>query len=244
MTGEVIKERYPDYYETFVQLVNGRETYFGNIFVTSKELFDRYAKWLFDIFFAVEERIDLETGEDAYHKRVFGFISEFLLLVWVRVNRLKVCECMVGMLGEKAETRELKERLAAYFLAADYEGAKAYFLKRRAERPDVMMEASDVGGELRLCMQMIATAGLEQQRYGTNVLMRENRYDALLALFTGINRVVARFGNGTWQEADVAFLREHQVSQVALRAAVEILPGEDSKWKQKIFADISDKIFT
>lgn len=241
--GEVIKERYPEYYEMFVRLVNGPETYFGNIFVTSKKLFDAYAEWLFCIFFAVEERIDLETGEDAYHKRVFGFISEFLLLVWVRVNRLKVCECMVGMIGEKAETKELKQQLAAYFLAADYEGAKAHFLKRKRERPDVMMEASDVGGELRLCMQIIATAGLEQQRCGTNVLERENRYHELLALFAGLNRAVARLWNGTGQEADIAFLRENQVSRVALEAAVQILPEGDAAQKQKFFFDISDKIF-
>ncbi len=38
MTGEVIKELYPEYYDTFIQLVNGNETYFGNMIVTSKEL--------------------------------------------------------------------------------------------------------------------------------------------------------------------------------------------------------------
>lgn len=36
MTGEVIKELYPEYYDTFVQLENGTETYFGNMIVTSK----------------------------------------------------------------------------------------------------------------------------------------------------------------------------------------------------------------
>ena len=29
----MIKELYPEYYDTFVQLVNGKETYFGNIIV-------------------------------------------------------------------------------------------------------------------------------------------------------------------------------------------------------------------
>ena len=81
----------------------------------------------------VARRVELENGEDAYHKRVFGFISEFLLLVWVSVQELKVCECKVGMLGEKAETRELKERLAEYFLRRDVDGAKAFFLKRRQD---------------------------------------------------------------------------------------------------------------
>ena len=73
----------------------------------------------FTFFFEVKKRICLENGEDDYHKRVFGFISEFMLLVWVRVNHLKVYECKVGMLGEKAETREMKEQLASYFFSMD-----------------------------------------------------------------------------------------------------------------------------
>jgi hypothetical protein len=47
--------------------------------------------------------------------------------VWVRVNHLKVYECKVGMLGEKAETREMKEQLASYFFSMDVFGAKTYF---------------------------------------------------------------------------------------------------------------------
>ena len=109
-TGEVIKEKYPEYYDTFIELVNGPDTYFGNMFVTSKALYDEYCSWLFSIFFEVQKRIDLETDKDEYHRRVFGFISEFLLYVWVSVKKLKVCECKVGMLGEKAETREMKEQ--------------------------------------------------------------------------------------------------------------------------------------
>lgn len=38
-----------------------------------------------------------------------------------------VYECKVGMPGEKAETRELKEKLAEYFRKKDIEGAKNYF---------------------------------------------------------------------------------------------------------------------
>lgn len=44
--GEVIKERYPAYYPAFERLVHGTRTYFGNMFVTSKELYDSYCSWL------------------------------------------------------------------------------------------------------------------------------------------------------------------------------------------------------
>ena len=135
MTGKVITEKYPEYADAFEQLVNGRQTYFGNILVTSKILFDEYASWLFSIFFEVAERIELETGEDAYHKRVFGFISEFLLLVWVTVKKLRVYECKVGMLGEKAETGELKRCLAESFRNRDVHLAKKMFEKPAAPAP-------------------------------------------------------------------------------------------------------------
>ena len=244
LTGQVIREKYPQYYETFERLVNGPETYFGNILVTSKKLFDEYAQWLFSIFFEVQNRMNMETGEDDYHKRVFGFISEFLLLVWVTRKQLTVYECKVGMLGEKAETKELKEKLAEYFLRKDVDGAKNYFLKVRELRPDVLMEASDVTGELRLSMQVIATAGEEKQRLGECVLDRETDFKRLMRLFSGINQVISHYYCSCESERDVSFLKEHKVSSVAVKIAVMIPRVEEERRSavyQKIAADVNCK---
>ena len=222
-TGEVIRDLYPEYADAFYSLVNENETYFGNMFVTSKGLFDQYCEWLFTIFAEVEKRINLDTDEDAYHKRVLGFISEFLLLVWVRVNKLRVYECKVGMLGEKAETRELKEKLAEYFKNKDIQGAMQYFMTVKKERPDVMMEASDVSGELRLCMQIIATAGKEQAAYGYNVLDKETDFRNLIALFARLNKVISHKHIVSCDEntraEDAVFLQENQISEVAMTVA-------------------------
>ncbi len=232
VTGEVIREIHPDYYDTFVALVNGPETYFGNILVTSKELFDEYADWLFSIFFEVEKRIDMETDEDEYHKRVFGFISEFLLLVWVRVKGLKVYECKVGMIGEKAETREMKERLSEYFKERDIDGAKEYFMKQQKARPDVLMEASDITGELRLSMQIIATADEEKKRYGSSILDSVTDYRELIAFFTKINHVVSAYKLHTETEEDTRFLLDDRVTKAAIWIAVLILPIEQGEKKE------------
>lgn len=220
MTGIVIKEKYPEYYRTYEELVNGPETYFGNMIVTSKALYDKYCEWLFTIFFEVQNRINVDTDEDAYHKRVFGFISEFLLLVFVRVNQLKVKECMVGMFGEKAETREMKEKLAEYFYNRDIDGARDYFLKRREERPDVLMEASDITGELRLCMQIIATALKERETTGNTILDRENDYSKLIKLFSNVNSFVAKDRAGTLR--DKTKIGFDNVSQVMWNIAYTI----------------------
>lgn len=225
--GEVIRDLYPEYYDAYITLVHKNETYFGNMIVTSKVLFDEYCQWLFTIFAEVEKRIDLDTDEDAYHKRVLGFISEFLLLVWVSVKGLKVCECKVGMTGEKAETRELKETLAEYFRKKDIEGAKEYFLKRRSERPDVMMEASDVSGELRICMQIIATAGKEMEAYGTSILDRVSEYRDLIALFTRLNQLVTLQKQEKDKNAQLDvqlqdFIEEYHISDMAIKVAERI----------------------
>ena len=116
--------------------------------VCRKEIYDAYCEWLFGIFEKAEDKIDA-SGYDDYHKRVYGFISEFLLYVWTQVQGLSVYECKVGMTDEKRETAEIKERLAEYFAGRDIAGAKAYMLACLEKRPDVLMEASDITGELR-----------------------------------------------------------------------------------------------
>lgn len=221
--GEVIKEMYPQIYPVFERLVNKRETYFANMLVTSKTLFDRYAEWLFSIFFEVQKRIDLETDEDAYHKRIFGFISEFLLLVWVTAEHLKVFECKVGMLGEKAETREMKDCLADYFAKGDIQGAKEFFLNRFAERPDVLMEASDITGELGLAMQIIATAEHEVGQSGFSVLDRERDFKKLIKGFERLNRVVDNYKNDEQTDEDILFLKASGATEAAISIAVSIL---------------------
>ena len=84
------------------------------------------------------------------------------------------------MLGEKAETREMKEQLASYFFSMDVFGAKTYFAEMLKKRPDVLMEASDITGELKLSMQIIATMDQELQRTGHCYLRKENRFRELI----------------------------------------------------------------
>ena len=61
LTGEIIKKDFPDYYPVFEKLVHENRTYFGNMIICRRELFDAYVKWLFDIFFQMEPLMDF-TG--------------------------------------------------------------------------------------------------------------------------------------------------------------------------------------
>lgn len=237
-TGEVIRELYPEYYPNFEKLVHGEETYFGNIMICQKQLFDSYAAWLFSIFFEVQKRVDIDSYDD-YHKRVFGFISEILLLVWVRTNKLSVYECQVGMIGEKAETKEMKEQLALYFAKKDVAGAKSYFLQKLQKRPDVLMEASDITGELKLCMQVIATCEREMEKRGTCILNQVSEFSELMELFRKLNHAVESVRKGNETQTEKAFFMEHTVSEEAVFVAVRVLctkPGEAERTMQKLNA--------
>lgn len=55
---------------------------FGNICIMRKELFDAYSEWLFKVLFELERRI--EIPEDKEQARVFGYLSERLIMAWLR----------------------------------------------------------------------------------------------------------------------------------------------------------------
>ena len=57
-------------------------THIFNMCIMKKEIFDGYCQWLFDILFEVERRIDI-SGYSDYDKRVFGFVGERLLDVYL-----------------------------------------------------------------------------------------------------------------------------------------------------------------
>lgn len=240
VTGEVIREKFPEYYPDFERMVHEKHAYFGNICVTSKKLFDEYASWLFTIFFEVEKRIDV-SSYDAYHKRVYGFISEFLLLVWVTHRKLRVYECMVGMSEEKYETREMKRHLAEYFAKGEIAEAKSYFMNCIKERPDVLLEASDITGELKLSMQVISTCENEQAQGLPGVLDTRRDFSTLMRWFRRLNQIAMHVKNHEMTKEDQAFLMEEHVSPVAAQIAVMLL-GLEPDAEKRVITEIMETI--
>jgi hypothetical protein len=53
--------------------------------VMKKQVLDAYCGWLFPLLFALEERLDI-ANYSPYDKRVFGFVGERLLDVWLTHN--------------------------------------------------------------------------------------------------------------------------------------------------------------
>ena len=133
------------------------------------------------------------------------------------------------MVGEKYETRELKEQLAAFFAKREYADAEQYFMECYQKRPDVLMEASDVTGELRLCMQIISTCQFEDEAYGRCILDDFRDYRTLIRHFSRLNSAVAHFISGQMEETDSAFLSQDPfLTPVSVEIAVKLFCEEAS----------------
>lgn len=86
---DTVQKLYPDYLADFDSFfARNRATLFNMMFCRG-ELFDCYCQWLFDILLELEKHVDLGPLND-YQKRLYGFLSERLLNVWVQHNGLKV----------------------------------------------------------------------------------------------------------------------------------------------------------
>lgn len=91
ITREVICDLYPEYTEAFDARMHMKSGHRFNMFIMKHDLADRYCRWLFDILFELEKRLDM-TGYTDRDRRVFGFVAERLLDVWIDANKIGYVE--------------------------------------------------------------------------------------------------------------------------------------------------------
>lgn len=97
VTREVIAEKYPKYLSNFDQVMERKKAHMFNMMIAKSEIFDEYSAWLFGILFEVEKRVDISEYSPS-EARIFGYISELLLDVWIEVNQPKYCELPVAFI--------------------------------------------------------------------------------------------------------------------------------------------------
>ena len=100
LAGEIIKKDFPAYVPAWEKVMNRTWAHMFNMFVMRSDYFDRYCKWLFDILFKVEKKLDI-SSYDVQEARVFGYISELLLDVWLETNDVKYVEQKVTFLEKQ-----------------------------------------------------------------------------------------------------------------------------------------------
>ena len=75
------------------------------MFVMRRNLFNDYMAWMFDILFEIEKRVDI-TGWDSYESRIYGFVSELLLDVWLEKNKIVYYEQNVSFMEKQNKIKK------------------------------------------------------------------------------------------------------------------------------------------
>ena len=93
-TRAIVAERHPECLAAFDDTMRSRKGHRFNMLIMTRPLLDRYCEWLFDILFELERRLDV-SSYSPYDRRVFGFVGERLLDVWIRANGIPYAELPV-----------------------------------------------------------------------------------------------------------------------------------------------------
>lgn len=89
--SEIIKNDYPAYYESFIKQMNKKTCHLFNMFIAKKENANAYLDFIFEVLGKLEKKINLDDYK-GYDKRVFGFLAERLLDVYIDTNKLTFIE--------------------------------------------------------------------------------------------------------------------------------------------------------
>lgn len=212
LTRSAIQKLCPEYLKDYDTVLEGNETYFGNLMIAKCHVVKAYAAWLFGILFEVEKHIDISEYDD-YDKRIYGFIAERLLMVWICHNRMKVYECAVGLTGEKSESRELAGKAVGLLKAGKAEEAMAQMEDANKRRPDLFFKDADTTGELKRVYMITSISLLEKKRGEKNILEYAPEYSCIAAHYDMIYRVLDEAGYGN---ADMGYLIRNDVSVAAV----------------------------
>jgi hypothetical protein len=109
----IIKITEFDYLKDFDWFEKQTTGFCYNMIISSKKIIDQYCAWLFPILFELEEQVDL-SQYDNYNQRMFGFVSERLLNVWIHHQNFKIKELPVYFV-DKPLTEKVSNKLHSIF---------------------------------------------------------------------------------------------------------------------------------
>ncbi len=93
-TRAILVEKHPTYVSAFDSTLNRTTGHRFNMFLMKRDLLDQYCVWLFEILFELERCLDISSYSE-YEQRVFGFVAERLLDVWIETNHIRYLELPV-----------------------------------------------------------------------------------------------------------------------------------------------------
>lgn len=203
-----IQKLYPSDYPAFCQVMADTKCCYANLMATTLEKFKEYCTWLFSIFDEAWHHMDVD-GYDAYQKRVFGFLSESLLYVWAAARKYRIYEGKIGVIGEKAETMELKRTMEQLIADGDVLSAKKFFYKTIELRPDICLELSDISGEIPIIEKLLYIMHEEGNLNETGLLDMSRDLTVLIEHYRNTYRLIRQYGKEALVKAKAYFDAYH-----------------------------------
>lgn len=96
-TEKIIQEKKPQYINAFTKVMKRTWAHMFNMFVMRKDYLNEYCTWLFDVLQELENRTDI-TNYNVIEARIYGYISELLLDVWLETKKYEYYEQNVAFL--------------------------------------------------------------------------------------------------------------------------------------------------
>src|SRR5699024_2272908 len=96
----------PEYLPYFDRHMNEKKGHMFNILIAKSDIFDAYTDWLMKILNEVENRVDI-SNYSLSEQRIFGYISELLLAVWVEYNNVEYTEVTVMFRGNRHGSKKI-----------------------------------------------------------------------------------------------------------------------------------------
>lgn len=88
---EILSIHFPDYLESFDNILQQNRLYANNMFILRNQMFNELNNWLFKILHEFETKVYLRDYK-GYQERIFGFLSERLITCWFMHHQIKVKE--------------------------------------------------------------------------------------------------------------------------------------------------------
>lgn len=98
---KTIQELAPEYMSAYKKVFSGTKAHMCNMFIMKKSDFDNYCQWLFLILSHMENNHKSYTSEEQM-PRIYGFIGELLLDVYVTKNQMNYCEYPIIAMGTES----------------------------------------------------------------------------------------------------------------------------------------------
>lgn len=227
--GEAVKKLFPEDYKAFCDVLGDSRCCYGNLMVTTLEKYREYCEWLFILLEEAGKNIDV-SGYDSYHKRVYGFLSEVLLYVWITARGYRIQEGKIGVTSEKAETTEFKQRIERLISQEEIGTAKEYYYSYLEQRPDIRLGQSDINGEIPVIEKLLYMMHEEKKMNENGLLNLSKSLPVLIEHYKNTYQIIKRNGREA-RKLGKTYFDTFPISDTAFRIIEQDVNGELSLYR-------------